>query len=162
MKLTSIFLISVLFLSSCTIDWNDEKSSKITNLEATIVKLQKEKLDDLFAKKESCLRKYKETWDVWNQQTYDDLSIDVFYSQAGNTCLIALDGWYKKDKTRVFLLGDLFSLNVLHSFSVDKDWKVITKKDVEWGTLKEIKCDFNKNFKKLKAGKDDYFNVECP
>lgn len=64
MKLTSIFLISVLFLSSCTIDWNDEKSSKITNLEATIVKLQKEKLDDLFAKKESCLRKYKETWDV--------------------------------------------------------------------------------------------------
>ena len=64
MKLTAIFLISVIFLSSCTIDWNDEKSSKITNLEATIVKLQKEKNDDLFAKKESCLRKYKETWDV--------------------------------------------------------------------------------------------------
>lgn len=161
MKLTAILLVSLLFLSSCTIDWNDAKDDRIALLESQIKKFQDIKRNELFIKKEACTKKYYETWDVWNQKNYTNLSVDVFYSEAENTCMIALDGWYKKDNTRAFLIADLFSLNVLLSFSVDGDWNIITKKDVEWGTLKELKCAFNQKLNKLKGSNYDYFNVEC-
>jgi len=45
--------------------------------------------------------------------------------------MIALDGWNKKDNARVFLIADLFSLNVLISFSVDGNWNIMTKDDVD-------------------------------
>lgn len=162
MKLISIFLVSILFLSSCTIDWDDQKTTRISTLEAQIKKMQEDRKDELFAKKEACTKKYYETWDVWNQKTYTNLSVDVFYSQVENTCMIALDGWNKKDNARVFLIADLFSLNVIISFSVDGDWNVVSKNDVDGGTLKELKCSFNKKLSRLKSTDVLYFNVECP
>jgi hypothetical protein len=46
MKLT-LLLIPMILLSSCTIDWNDEKDTKIAELE-------KQVQDDTFKKKQEC------------------------------------------------------------------------------------------------------------
>lgn len=161
MKLTAILLTSLIFLSSCTIDWNDEKSARIANLESQIKKYQEDRKDEIFAKKEACTKKYYETWDIGNQKTYTNLSVDVFYSQVENSCMIALDGWNKKDNVRVFLIADLFSLNVPISFSVDGKWNIVTKDDVDGGTLNELKCSFNKKLSRLKSTDVLYFNVDC-
>lgn len=161
MKLTALLLVSLIFLSSCTIDWDDQKAARISTLEWQLKKLQEDRKDELFAKKEACTKKYYETWDIWNQKNYTNLSVDVFYSQVENTCMIALDGWNKKDNARVFLIADLFSLNVLISFSVDGNWNIMTKDDVDWGTLKELKCSFNQKLSKLKSTDVLYFNVDC-
>jgi hypothetical protein len=42
MKLTPFLLIPLLFLSSCTIDWNDEKDKKIAELEKQVQELKNE------------------------------------------------------------------------------------------------------------------------
>lgn len=58
MKLTPILLIPLLFLSSCTIDWNDEKDKKITELNTKIEEwkeeIKKVKDDELFKKNKEC------------------------------------------------------------------------------------------------------------
>ena len=41
-KLTFL-LIPLIFLSSCTIDWNDEKDAKITELEKQVTELKSDK-----------------------------------------------------------------------------------------------------------------------
>jgi hypothetical protein len=47
MSRLTILLIPLILLSSCTIDWNDEKDAKITELEKQIQ-------DDTFKKKQEC------------------------------------------------------------------------------------------------------------
>jgi len=47
-------------LSSCSIDWNDEKDKKITELENKVEEIIKEKESDLFNKKQEC-KKYQDT-----------------------------------------------------------------------------------------------------
>ena len=59
MKLIPLLLIPLLFPSSCSIDWNDEKDAKIAELEKQ-VREQKEEIknvkeNDLFEKKQKCL-----------------------------------------------------------------------------------------------------------
>ncbi len=43
MKSLTLLLIPLLFLSSCTIDWNDEKDAKITELEKHVTETRKKK-----------------------------------------------------------------------------------------------------------------------
>ena len=50
MKLT-LLLIPLILLSSCTIDWNDEKDAKIVGLEKQI---QEIKNDDSFKRNQEC------------------------------------------------------------------------------------------------------------
>jgi uncharacterized membrane protein (DUF106 family) len=54
MKLT-LFLIPLLLLSSCTIDWNDEKDKKITELQKQVQELKEKNNDELFKKNKECL-----------------------------------------------------------------------------------------------------------
>lgn len=60
MKNLIFLLIPLLFLSSCTIDWNDEKDKKIVELnvkiEAQKEEIKKVKDDNLFMKKQTCLK----------------------------------------------------------------------------------------------------------
>jgi hypothetical protein len=62
-KIISLSLLSILLLSSCSIDWNDEKDKKISSQNDKISKLEKqlednkkEKEDDLFKKKQECIK----------------------------------------------------------------------------------------------------------
>jgi uncharacterized membrane protein (DUF106 family) len=53
MKLT-LLLIPLIWLSSCTIDWNDEKDKKITELEKQVIELKEKNDDELFKKQQEC------------------------------------------------------------------------------------------------------------
>lgn len=46
MRSLTLFLIPIIFLSSCTIDWNDEKDKKITELE-NIIQEKERKINDI-------------------------------------------------------------------------------------------------------------------
>ena len=59
MRSLTLFLIPIIFLSSCTIDWNDEKDTKIEKLENQIQKNQSDKELEL-QKFEFEKRKYEE------------------------------------------------------------------------------------------------------
>ena len=52
-KLT-LLLIPLILLSSCTIDWSDEKDTKIAELEKQVTELQNKKDDGLFKKNKEC------------------------------------------------------------------------------------------------------------
>lgn len=65
-KILPIFLIPIILLSSCTIDWNDEKDKKIAELEKQTQELQihkenKQKNDEgLFERNKECRKLEKE------------------------------------------------------------------------------------------------------
>ena len=77
-KLT-LLLIPLLLLSSCTIDWNDEKDKKIAELE-------KQVQDKTFQKKQECskiINSIENSWAV----------LDIFYSSVRNSCLYRTLEW---------------------------------------------------------------------
>ena len=89
MKLTPLLLIPLLFFSSCTIDWNDEKDKKITELEKQIQ-------DDTFKKKQECANyiptienkiKTKEKDLNIENDFYSETISEVFYSPIKKTCI---------------------------------------------------------------------------
>lgn len=49
MKFSLLLIPLLLFMTSCTIDWNDEKDKKIAELE-------KQVQDDIFNKKQECTK----------------------------------------------------------------------------------------------------------
>jgi hypothetical protein len=62
MKSLTLLLIPLILLSSCTIDWNDEKDKKIAELEKQNTELKTKNDDGLFKKKVECQEKYEKTW----------------------------------------------------------------------------------------------------
>lgn len=79
MKSITLLLIPLLFLSSCTIDWNDEKDKKIAELEKQIQ-------DDNFKKKQECGKISISTQP--NQEI-----LDIFYSPKLNSCIYRILEW---------------------------------------------------------------------
>lgn len=79
MKSLTLLLIPLLLLSSCTIDWSDEKDKKITELEKQIQ-------DDTFSKKQECLK-----YEVIVKEKYNDdenyYFSNIFYSNKYDSCL---------------------------------------------------------------------------
>jgi hypothetical protein len=92
-KITLILTIIIsLLLTSCSIDWNDEKDKKISELEKQIQ-------NDTFEKNNQCI-KYKE--EINNEikkrnlemtfktseysQVHEENIIEIFYSKKYNTC----------------------------------------------------------------------------
>ncbi len=70
----------MIFLSSCTIDWNDEKDVKTAELEKQIQ-------DDTFKKKKDCLDLSDSLIKIYKSDI--DSSVESFYSQKLNTCIFA-------------------------------------------------------------------------
>lgn len=97
-KLT-LLLIPLLLLSSCTIDWNDEKDAKIASLNSKIEELngkiteQKEEMkkvkdDEIFKKQQECqkyLGKMTESDDLKDFNWV--LTNRIFYSKIKNACI---------------------------------------------------------------------------
>lgn len=105
-KIISLSLVFVLFLSSCSIDWNWEKDNKIVELEKEVTLLKKNKENDIFKKKQECL-KYKDEMlkqlnDIWhiNWAEYID---EIFYSNKNDTC------FYTSNWTNSYIIYDYFN-----------------------------------------------------
>ena len=160
-KLT-LLLIPLLFLSSCSIDWNDEKDKNIVELEKQVTVLKEKNDDELFKKKRDCQKQYNDRYWTANRFAYENLKTDIFYSQYLNTCISTFDWWRTKDQERVFLIVDILAEKTLHSFAVDKDWGMIKQWKLEWENLDNIKCNFNKKVQEIKWTSELYFNIECP
>lgn len=79
MKHLIFLLIPLLFLSSCSIDWNDEKDKRIGELEKQI-------LNDIFKKKQECL-KYKENLQEKYSNDLNYYFSNIFYSSKYDSCL---------------------------------------------------------------------------
>ena len=104
-SLTLTLLIPLLFLSSCTIDWNDEKDTKIAELENQIQ-------DDTFKKKQECAEKSEkynklvEEENTWFSN-FEYSVVEMFYSKVKNDCLWILKqdfSWNNTMKTMYFLI----------------------------------------------------------
>ena len=57
MRSLTLLLIPLLFLSSCSIDWNDEKDKKIVELEKQVTELKEKNDDEIFKKNIECSKK---------------------------------------------------------------------------------------------------------
>lgn len=78
-KYIPFLLIASILLSACSIDWNDEKDKKITELGKQIQ-------DDLFKKNKECSEfNEKKNWTISWQDTSG--VIEVFYSPKRNSCV---------------------------------------------------------------------------
>ena len=98
-KIISISLLSFLLLSSCSIDWNDEKAktitiqdTKISKLEKQIEDYKKEKEDDLFKKNQECAKYKNDIIKDLSDPTFiiswqDPILEKIFYSNKRKSCL---------------------------------------------------------------------------
>lgn len=62
MKKLTLLLIPLLFLSSCSIDWNDEKDKKIAELEKQVTELKEKNDDESFKRNKECLDTYERNY----------------------------------------------------------------------------------------------------
>lgn len=87
--LSILLLLTVSFLSWCSIDWNWEKDQKISNLEKQIEKSNKEKEKDLFKKRQECLKYNDEMIEQMYHKYWDENIFieEIFYSPINNSCI---------------------------------------------------------------------------
>ena len=123
MKLT-LLLIPLILLSSCTIDWNDEKDAKITTLEKQVTELKEKNDDELFKKRQECsslfdsinfrLKNYKSDYTFELEE--------VFYSPKLGQC-VYID-YFQSDITmkRLMSIGN----------------------NVGWNPINDMSCEFSK------------------
>lgn len=158
MKFLTLLLIPLLFLSSCTIDWDNEKDKKIAELEKQIQ-------DDTFKKKLECRELSLNTN---NLEKYEKI-----YSKELSTCyFIAVTNnpeWIR------YAVKNALSGNYPYSIKFNNEWKII-KDSVVWFDLNKLwldtseemlksQCEFNKIVKTLKGAsysyESDFFSVNC-
>ena len=148
----TLLLIPLILLSSCTIDWNDEKDAKIAELEKQITELKQKNDDELFKNKQKCLEIYRKL--DTNSALMRDTR-DIFYSNDKSTCILVWDSW--DEGKRNFTIFDILSMHGLYWFRVDKDWNIVGRNNLSW-ELNELKCWFNEALSKLKWEDSVYFN----
>ena len=127
-KYIPILLVTSLLLSACSIDWNDEKDKKITELQAEIE-------NDVFKKKQEC-QKYqeeverriqkseKELNDIWDH--YNETINEIFYSKSKKTCYALISSlWIREKKAndieRYNIILDILSNDSTNYRLNDKD-----------------------------------------
>ena len=146
-------LIPLLFLSSCTIDWNDEKDKKIAGLEKQVTEVTEKNNDHIFSRKQKC------TSSLWELTSYfkkidqeDTLNtyefVEVFYSEVKNDCLwIFSTGDFTSGRT--FFLISTWSPKIENSIDRCSESAINNFND---NPVDTSDCDtFNKKIKQLKS-----------
>lgn len=145
-KIIVLLIMLTFVLSSCSIDWNDEKDKKIA-------KLEKQIQDDTFEKKQECAKKsdtYKKLIDEKNAilNDFEYSFIESFYSMEKNDCLWVLkeDYYYNNiSKTMYFLIP---------SWTLWREWNIdrcLWLSNFSDSSKDSNNCDlFDERLKKLK------------
>lgn len=125
MKLT-LLLIPLILLSSCTIDWNDEKDKKIAELEKQITELKEKNDDELFKKKQEC-SKYTEKLKAEAEKETEDMTkalIDTIYYKE------LKEIFYSKNKNSCFAVNEI----TLENFERNDSWNITREVDYSKNT----------------------------
>lgn len=132
MKSLIFLLIPLLFLSSCSIDWNDEKDKKI-------VELEKQIQDDTFKKNKDCSEygtkielQIKE--DINNRLYLFKYIKEIFYSKTQNSCFIITEEKDSTTLTEYYTIENLLSKERI-SFNKTSDIQLYGEK------VKELKSE---------------------
>ncbi len=98
----TLLLIPMILLSSCTIDWNDEKDAKIVELNQKIEdqkeEIKKTKDDELFKKNKECANYKTSMFEDINNPTYTRYKLDpelneIFYSAKRKSCIYVYENF---------------------------------------------------------------------
>lgn len=118
-KIISISLLSVLLLSSCSIDWNDEKAKKISKLENEIK-------NDIFKKRKECAVLDKEMLEFAQEFRSTIYEVqEIFYSPKRNSCMFIWDTGYE------YYLFDYFSRENLEIYkNTSQEWVKLLTEDL--------------------------------
>ncbi len=157
MKLT-LLLIPLILLSSCTIDWNDEKDKKIAELEKQNIELKTKDDDEIFRKNIECSNK-----DLWD--TKDLSGIQVFYSSKYKSCILVatIEDEKQSEKETSWVIYDILTQEFILMFSYQNNKITSLTNYNSWSlttmSINEGKCIFNKKVNELKQrNKEDEKN----
>lgn len=161
-KYILIFMVSILLLSSCSIDWKDENKAKIDNLEKQVLELRKlneskitvnKNKNDIFKNKQECIKltndliKKAELHSIESPSLWKASFEQVFYSPEKNNCLWVITREQKLNSWWVIWEKNLYEVwnDTLSSIIQESCTKSIM---VPWWTND---CDtFYEKIKKLK------------
>jgi Txe/YoeB family toxin of Txe-Axe toxin-antitoxin module len=135
-KIFILWIILSLLLSSCSIDWNDEKDKKISELEKQIQ-------NDTFKKKQEC-EKYKDKFEdkLEKKSKERDLIYDLYYENLNEI-------FYSNSKSSCFAVSS-FSQVKFDKESLNEEWFIITDL-LTWDVTRYTKDDlFKYYYPKLK------------
>jgi hypothetical protein len=89
-----ILIIISLLLSACSIDWNDSKDKKITELEKQIIDLKEKNNDYLFQKKQECQKYASEMLNLAKEYRSEIYELEeIFYSPLEKSCFFIWKEW---------------------------------------------------------------------
>jgi len=118
MKKILLLLPFLLLISSCSIDWNDDKDKKIKELNNDIVNLNKKAEENTFNKKLECAKlinkekkwlsdftsmyynsawkNINKEWEMWIEKSRSEV-LETFYSKKASSCISVIQISYNMD-----------------------------------------------------------------
>ena len=150
MRSLTLLLIPLLFLSSCSIDWNDEKDKKIVELEKQVTELKEKNDDEIFKKNIECSKK-----DLWDTSAFNNH--EIFYSPVRKSCIFIatvvknentsneqVNWWIIDIVTNETILLLIYKNDEVMKLTNYNSWTLSKL------TVNEAKCIFNRKVRDLK------------
>ena len=102
-KLLTLTLLSSIFLTGCSVDWNDAKEKKIEELKNTNQTIKDNEKQTVFENNLKCknnITKLKESLDSINTKfsNVENKLIEIFFSKKENDCFFIISKQYKGDE----------------------------------------------------------------
>lgn len=152
-KIIVLLIMLTFVLSSCSIDWNDEKDKKITELRNENLLLNKKIDDDLFQKNVECNKLDAEINAYAINFYWEKVQIkNIFYSPKRQSCLFSVysvrDFW----NSNIYILDIVDILSKESIYWIDSKDLFLYKDIIDWNCYWiEEKCKlFNNKIKELK------------
>ncbi len=129
----AVLTLSSFFLASCSIDWGNEKDSRILELERKVSNEVFEKTKECFSYKEKMLSQLNQNTNIYSNRDYKHLEVlkEIFYSPIIKSCIYTTSVEENQD-------GNFCKFYKSYNFfSVNNDLDTYLK--FQWST---DKCDF--------------------
>jgi hypothetical protein len=148
-----LLILTVSFLSWCSIDWNNGKDKKIIELEKQVSEIKKEKENDLFKKNIECNKLENEIKSFATNFYWEEIQIkNIFYSPKRKSCLFSVFVVRSNFDNKIYILDIMDILSKESIYWIDSKELFLYKDVIDWNCFwMEKKCDnFNNKIKELK------------